>query len=65
VKRFNAGFLVPYTVIPWAAVYIGYDSDQQNINLIRTSKNSELIPTYRFLNDGRQFFVKFTYFFGF
>lgn len=64
-KQFNADFLVSYIVNPWTALYVGYNSDQQNINLIPTSTGSELLRTNRFLNDGRQFFVKFSYYFGF
>jgi hypothetical protein len=64
-KQFNADFLVSYVVNPWTALYVGYNSDQQNINLIPTSTGSELLRTDRFLNDGRQFFVKFSYYFGF
>jgi len=64
-KQFNADFLVSYIVNPWTALYIGYNSDQQNINLIPTSTGQQIIRTNRFLNDGRQFFVKFSYFFGF
>ncbi len=64
-KQFNADFLVSYVVNPWTALYIGYNSDQQNINLIPTSTGQQIIRTNRFLNDGRQFFVKFSYFFGF
>jgi Domain of unknown function (DUF5916) len=64
-KQFNSDFLVSYIVNPWTALYVGYNSDQQNINLIPTSTGSELLRTNRFLNDGRQFFVKFSYYFGF
>ena len=64
-RQFNADFLVSYIVNPWTALYVGYNSDQQNLNLIPTSTGTELIRTNQFLNDGRQFFVKFSYFFGF
>ncbi len=64
-KQFNADFLVSYVVNPWTALYVGYNSDQQNINLIPTSTGQQIIRNNRFLNDGRQFFVKFSYFFGF
>ena len=64
-KQFNADFLVSYIVNPWTALYVGYNSDQQNINLIPTSTGAQLLRTNRFLNDGRQFFAKFSYFFGF
>ncbi len=65
VKEFNADFLITYLVNPWTALYIGYNSDQQNLNLIPTATGTQLIRTNQFLNDGRQFFVKYSYFFGF
>ncbi|HKT12064.1 MAG TPA: DUF5916 domain-containing protein [Terriglobia bacterium] len=64
-KQFNADFLVSYIVNPWTALYVGYNHDLQNLDLIPLSTGSELIRTNQFLNDGRQFFVKFSYFFGF
>ena len=65
LKQFNADFLVSYIVNPWTALYVGYNHDLQNLYLIPTSTGSQLIRTNRFLNDGRQFFVKCSYFFGF
>ncbi len=50
---------------PWTALYVGYNSDQQNINLLPTLTGRQLVRTNQFMNDGRQFFVKFSYFFGF
>jgi len=65
VKEFNADFLLTYLVNPWTALYIGYNHDLQNLNLVPTGSGTELIRTNQFLNDGRQFFVKYSYFFGF
>jgi hypothetical protein len=64
-KEFNADFLVSYIVNPWTALYVGYNSDEQNINLLPTLTGRQLVRTNQFMNDGRQFFVKFSYFFGF
>ncbi len=66
-KKFNADFLATYLVQPGTAVYVGYNSNLQNLdrslgfdadgNLLRTRN--------RFLNDGRQIFVKVSYLFRF
>jgi hypothetical protein len=67
-KQFNADFLVTYLVHPGTAIYVGYNSDVQNLdrNLaadpisggIATTRNS-------FINDSRQLFVKVSYLFRF
>ena len=64
-KQFNADVLLTYFVHPGTAVYVGYNSDLQNLpspptvdalgNLTRTPGH--------FLNDGRQIFVKISYLF--
>jgi uncharacterized protein DUF5916 len=66
-KNLNADFLISYLVHPGTAVYVGYNSNLQNLdhdlaldpdgNLVRT-RNS-------FINDSRQFFVKVSYLFRF
>ncbi len=66
-KNFNADFLATYLVQPGTAIYVGYNSNLQNLdrslgfdpdgNLLRTRN--------RFLNDGRQIFVKVSYLFRF
>ncbi|MGH6628855.1 MAG: hypothetical protein ACREB3_03890, partial [Burkholderiales bacterium] len=66
-KNFNADFLATYLVQPGTAIYVGYNSNLQNLdrslgfdpdgNLLRTRN--------RFLNDGRQVFVKVSYLFRF
>ena len=61
-KNINAGFLLTYRVNPWTALFAGYNSNAQNIDLIPDGSGSEIIrPPNRFLNDARQFFVKLSY----
>lgn len=64
-KNFNADFLVTYLVNPWTALYVGYNSNLQNIDLVRTPTGTEIIRTSRFINDAKGFFVKFSYLFRF
>src|SRR6202035_652162 len=65
-KQFNADFLITYLVHPGTAIYVGYNSDLQNLN-----RNLAVDPTYGlhssrgYVNDSRQFFVKVSYLFRF
>jgi len=63
-KQVNADFLITYLVNPGTAVYVGYNSDLQNIDrrLIPTPTGLLTSPD-TFINDGRQFFVKVSYLF--
>jgi hypothetical protein len=54
MKRFNADFLITYLVHPGTAIYVGYNSDLQNLD-----------PSTGYMNDSRQFFVKVSYLFRF
>ena len=67
-KEFNADLLLTYLVHPGTAIYVGYNSDLQNLD-------RELIPgpegpaglytANGYVNDSRQFFVKVSYLFRF
>jgi outer membrane receptor for ferrienterochelin and colicin len=65
-KQFNADFLVTYLVHPRTAVYIGYNSDLQNLDrgLVVDPATGLINRTpFGYINDGRQFFVKISYLF--
>jgi len=67
-KNFNADFLVTYLVHPNTAVYIGYNSNLENIDRLLTPDGGggiNHLPGGRLLNDGRNFFVKASYLFRF
>jgi hypothetical protein len=66
-KNVNADFLIAYLVHPGTAVYVGYNSDLQNIDRnLATDSSGNLVRTRNnYLNDGRQFFVKVSYLFRF
>jgi hypothetical protein len=67
-KNFNADFLITYLVHPSTAVYVGYNSNLENLNPnLGTDVNGELLHslTGRLLNDGRNFFVKASYLYRF
>lgn len=62
-KQFNADALLTYLVHPGTAVYLGYNSDLQNLDpTLGLDPNGNILRTRsRFLNDGRQIFVKVSY----
>ncbi len=65
-KQLSPQFLITYLVHPGTAVYVGYNSDLQNIdpNLGRDPMNGLLLRTRnRLINDNREFFVKISYLF--
>jgi hypothetical protein len=67
-KQFNADFLVTYLVHPGTAVYVGYNSDLQNLDHSLMPDPAGLAGLYRakgYINDSRQFFVKVSYLFRF
>jgi hypothetical protein len=67
-KQFNADFLITYLVHPGTAVYVGYNSDLQNLDhgLVPDPAGLAGLNTARgYINDSRQFFVKVSYQFRF
>ena len=60
-KNFNADFLFTYLVNPWTALFVGYNGNMQNISLLASPTENEVIRTPGFMHDARQFFVKFSY----
>ena len=58
-KNFNADFLVTYLVHPGTAIYVGYNSNLQNLDRGLVPTPTGLLTTPNgYINDGRQFFVK-------
>ncbi len=67
-KEFNADFLLTYLVHPGTAIYVGYNSDLQNLDheLIPGPEGPAGLYTAKgYMNDSRQFFVKVSYLFRF
>ena len=63
-KNFNGDLLLTYLVNPWTALFVGYTSNYQNLDLNEDPLGNTLTRTDDdFLNDSRQFFVKFSYLF--
>jgi hypothetical protein len=67
-KQFNTDFLLTYLVHPGTAIYVGYNSDLQNLNHGLMPDPAGLAGLYTakgYINDSRQFFVKVSYQFRF
>jgi hypothetical protein len=65
-KNFNADFLITYLVHPSTAIYVGYNSNLENIvNPPHLDMDGNLARNARLVNDGRNFFVKASYLFRF
>jgi hypothetical protein len=63
-KNFNADFLLTYLLHPGTALYVGYNSNLANLDpALRLDPAGNVLRTNRFINDGRQFFVKISYLF--
>jgi hypothetical protein len=67
-REFNADFLITYLVHPGTAIYVGYNSDLQNLYVVPAAPGSPGFVTNTargYLNDSRQFFMKVSYLFRF
>jgi hypothetical protein len=67
-KRFNADFLITYLVHPSTAIYVGYNSNLENVGLPLAPDGLGGLnhnANGRLLNDSRNFFVKASYLFRF
>jgi hypothetical protein len=65
-KNVNADFLVTYLVHPGTAIYVGYNSNLQNLDRRLLPTPTGMLTTRDdFINDGRQFFVKASYLYRF
>ncbi len=64
-KNFNADVLFTYLVHPGTALYVGYNSNLENLDpRLGLDPNGNINRTRdRFINDGRQVFVKVSYLF--
>jgi hypothetical protein len=64
-KHFDADFLITWLLHPGTAVYVGYNSNVQNLDRsLRFDPDGNLLRTRNgFINDGRQIFVKVSWLF--
>ena len=60
-KTRNLDVLVRYVINPWSALYVGFNTNSSNFQLIDTEQGTELIRTNDLDRDGKQLFIKFSY----
>jgi len=60
-ENLNFDLLARYVINPWSALYVGYNSNSSNFELVDTEFGREIVPTNELRKDGEQFFVKFSY----
>jgi hypothetical protein len=62
-KNLNFDILLRYVINPWSALYVGYNSNQSNFEIIEVEDEREVMVTNDLKKDGDQIFVKFSYMF--
>jgi hypothetical protein len=60
-KNLNFDVLVRYVINPWSSLYVGYNTNSSNFDLIDGIDGTEIVRTNDLRQDGEQFFVKFSY----
>jgi len=60
-ENLNLDVLFRYVLNPWSALYVGYNSNESNLQLVDTPQGPELVRTEDLARDGQQLFVKFSY----
>lgn len=62
-ENLNFDLLLRYVINPLSAFYIGFNSNSSNFSIEDTGNGRELIAADSLKQDGRQFFMKFSYLF--
>jgi hypothetical protein len=60
-KSQNLDVLMRYVLNPWSALYVGFNTNSSNFQLLETEQGTELVRSDDLDRDGRQLFVKFSY----
>jgi hypothetical protein len=60
-KNRNYDVLVRYVINPWSSLYVGYNNNASNFDLVDTIDGTQIVRTDDLRQDGEQFFVKFSY----
>lgn len=62
-ENLNFDVLLRYVINPWSALFIGYNTNQSNFDIVDMEGERELVIANDLRKDGEQFFVKFSYLF--
>ena len=60
-ENLNLDVLFRYVLNPWSALYVGFNNNESNLQLVDTPQGPELVRTEELARDGQQLFVKFSY----
>ena len=61
-ENLNLDVLFRYVLNPWSALYVGFNSNESNLQLVENEDGTtELVRREDLARDGRQLFVKFSY----
>jgi hypothetical protein len=61
-ENLNLDVLFRYVLNPWSALYVGFNNNESNLQLVENEDGTtELVRGEDLARDGRQFFVKFSY----
>jgi hypothetical protein len=61
-ENLNLDVLFRYVLNPWSALYVGFNNNQSNLQLVDNEQGgTDLVRTDELARDGRQLFVKFSY----
>ncbi len=61
-ENLNLDVLFRYVLNPWSALYIGFNNNESNLQLVENEQGgTELVRTDELARDGQQLFVKFSY----
>lgn len=62
-ENLNFDLLLRYVINPWSALYIGYNTNQSNFDIVEMEGEREVVVANDLRKDGDQIFVKFSYLF--
>jgi hypothetical protein len=60
-ENLNFDILARYVINPWSALYVGYNTNSSNYQLVDSGQGTEMVRTDDLARDGSQLFVKFSY----
>ena len=61
-ENLNLDVLFRYVLNPWSALYVGFNNNESNLQLVENEQGgTELVRTEDLARDGQQLFVKFSY----
>ena len=60
-ENLNLDVLFRYVLNPWSALYVGFNDNESNLELVDTPQGTQVVRGEDLARDGRQLFVKFSY----